>query len=136
MSMYRDNEDHEYDSSTKKAMITVRKHMRDMEDMINELKKDINENKRLGKCMRSENQGLEHKTKEKCNELAKLVMEDMNNFSKDVKRVKQNDNAENSFFEQQVRMLVDDKLKLRLNVIQLEKRLKQCETDVGMGFHN
>jgi hypothetical protein len=134
--MYSRDEDIGEFDSTKKAMITVRKHMKDMEDMINELKKDINENKRLGKLMRSENQGLEHKTKEKCNELAKLTMEDMNNFSKDVKRVKQNDNAENSFFEQQVRMLLDDKLKLRLNVIQLEKRLKQCEADVGMGYLN
>jgi hypothetical protein len=131
----RDEEVGEYDN-TKKAMITVRRHMKDMEEMINEMKKDINENKRLGKVMRSENQSLEHKTKEKCNELAKLVMEDMNNFSKDVKRVKQNDTAENSFFEQQVKMLLDDKLKLRLNVIQLEKRLKQCETDVGMGYLN
>jgi putative cell wall-binding protein len=129
--------DEEEDLSTnKKTMITVKKHMRDMEDQINELRKDMNENKRIGKLMRSENQGLEHKTKEKCNELAKLVYEDLNNFSKDVKRVKQNDGAESSFLGQQVKMLVDDRLKLHLTVLQLEKRLKQCETDVGMGFLN
>jgi hypothetical protein len=131
----RSNEDVDIDYDSKnKALVTVKKHMRDMEDMINELKKDINENKRIGKLMRSENQALEHKTKEKCNELAKLVFEDLNNFGRDVKRVKQNDLAEASFFEQQVKMLLDDKTKLRMTVIQLERRLKQCETDVGMGF--
>jgi hypothetical protein len=125
----------EYEPHNQKTLITVKKHMRDMEDMINELKKDINENKRIGKIMRSENQALEHKTKEKCNELAKLVSEDLTNFGRDVKRVKQNDASESAFFEQQVKMLLDDKLKLRLTIVQLERRLKQCETDVGMGFH-
>jgi type I site-specific restriction-modification system R (restriction) subunit len=130
----RENDQDEYDSTSKKSLITVKKHMKDMEDQITELRRDINENKRVGKIIRSENQALEHKTKEKCNELAKLVGEDLNNFSRDVGRVKQNDYAESDFFGQQIKALVDDKLKLKLTVIQLEKRLRQCETDVGMGF--
>ena len=131
----RDDEVGEFDS-TKRAMITVRKHIKDMEELINQLKKDMNDNKRNGKSTRSENQTLEHKTKEKCNELTKLLYDDLNNFSKDVKRVKQNDYAENAFFEQQVKMLLDDKLKLKLTIVQIENRLKQCETDVGMGYLN
>src|SRR4051812_36150369 len=91
----------ERDSNLTNTLITVKKHMKTIEELVNELKKDINENKRFGKIIRSENQTLEHKTKEKCNELAKLMQEDFTNFQRDIKRVKQNDNSESGFFEQQ-----------------------------------
>ena len=128
------SEDMEYDSPNKKSLITVKKHMKEIAELIEGIKKNLNQNKIDLKRLRAENSGLENRTREKCNELTKLIIEDLNNFHRDLKRVKQNDNSENAFFDQQLKMLIDDKLKISMNVMQLDKRLKSCETEVGMGY--
>ena len=132
---YTDKSDElEYESTHKKNLITVKRHMKDMGDLIDGIRKDLNQNKIDSKKLRGENQAIEHKTAEKRNELIKLLTEDLNNFQRDIKRVKQNDAGENSFFQQQLKMLNDDKLKISMNVMQLDKRLRTCEAEVGMGY--
>ncbi len=128
------SEDMEYDSPNKKSLITVKKHMKELAELIEGIKKNLNQNKIDLKRLRAENSGLENRTREKCNELTKLIIEDLNNYHRDLKRVKQNDNSETAFFDQQLKMLIDDKLKISMNVMQLDKRLKSCETEVGMGY--
>ena len=124
----------DYDSVHRKSLVTVKRHMKEMGDMIDGIRKDLNQNKIDAKKLRGDNQTLEHKTTEKRNELIKLISEDINNFQRDLKRVKQNDSSETAFFEQQLKMLNDDKLKISMSVMQLDKRLKTCETEVGMGY--
>ncbi len=128
------SEDIDFESGHRKSLITVKRHMKDMVDMIDAIRKNLNQNKIDAKKLRGDNQTLEHKTTDKRNELVKLISEDINNFQKDLKRVKQNDSSETAFFEQQLKMLNDDKLKISMSVMQLDKRLKTCETEVGMGY--
>jgi hypothetical protein len=128
------SEDIEYESTHKKSLITVKTHMKELGVMIDGIRKDLNQNKIDARRLRGDNQTLEHKTTEKRNELMKLISEDINNFQKDLKRVKQNDSSETAFFEQQLKMLNDDKLKIAMSVMQLDKRLKTCEAEVGMGY--
>ncbi len=128
------SEDLEFESTHKKSLITVKRHMKEMADMIDGIRKDLNQNRIDARKLRGDNQMLEHKTTEKRNELIKLISEDINNFQRDLKRVKQNDSSETAFFDQQLKMLNDDKLKISMSVMQLDRRLKTCETEVGMGY--
>lgn len=115
--------------------IPVKTHIRKIEEFINDLKKDLNENKKNGQILRSENISLEHKNKERCNQLTKSLMEDLNNFEKEFKRVIQNDKNETDFLKKQVNSLILDKTNLDQSRISLETKLKMCEDDVGIEFH-
>lgn len=135
------NEDSELDNNYKADELTatkknmpVKTHMRKMEDIIADLKRDLNDNKKSGQILRSENQALERKTIEKCNEITKLIMDDLHNFEKDLKRIILNDKTETDFFKQQVNSLEQDKTKLRQNTIALDSRMKSCEIDVGVDY--
>ncbi len=119
--------------SNKKNM-PVKTHMRKMEEIINELKSNLNDNRKNQQATFNECRALEHKTKEKCNEITKCIMDDLYNFEKDFARIRQNDKTETAFFDQQVKSLAQDSLKLKTNVISLDSRLKQCETDVGIDY--
>ena len=110
--------------------------MKKMDDVISGLKTDLNENRKCGQILRADNIGLEHKTKEKCNDLTKSLMDSLYNFDKDLQRVMQNDKAETNFFKQQLNSLNQDKLKLQQNVIILDSKLKSCETEVGIGWNS
>lgn len=77
---------------------------------------------------------MEHKTKEKCNEITKLIIDDLANFDKELKRVVMNDKSETDFFKQQVNALNQDKVKLQQNVLVMDTRMKSCETDIGVEY--
>ena len=62
-------------------------------------------------------------------------MEDLNNFEKEFKRVIQNDKNETDFLKKQVNSLILDKTNLDQSRISLETKLKMCEDDVGIEFH-
>lgn len=94
----------------------------------------MNESRKNGQILRSENQALEHKTKEKCNEITKSVMDDLSNFEKEFKRVIQNDKTENEFLKQQIASLNQDKIKLQQSTISLDSRMKTCEVEVGVDY--
>lgn len=140
--MSRDfDEDYEIDDHYKANELTemkknmpVKTHIRKIEETIAEIKTDLNNNKKAGQILRSEHQALEHKTKEKCNDIVKCIMDDLGNFDKDLRRIVQNDKTETDFFKQQIHSLNQDKVKLQQNVISLDTRLKSCENDVGMEY--
>ena len=100
-----------------------------------ELRRDLGESKKNGQLMRSENQGLEHKTKEKCNDLTKSILDDLTNIEKEFRRVIQNDKSETDFLKQQISSLNSDKLKLQQSTISLDSRLKTCEAEVGVEYN-
>ncbi len=100
-----------------------------------ELRRDLNESKKNGQILRSENQALEHKNKEKSNEIVKAVMDDLSNFEKEFKRVIQNDRTEVDFLKQQIASLNQDKIKLQQSTISLESRIKTCEVEVGVEYN-
>lgn len=92
----------------------------------------MNDSKKNGQILRSENQGLEHKSKEKCNEITKSALDDLANFEKEYKRVIQNDRTETDFLKQQIASLNQDKIKLQQSTISLESRMKSCEVEIGV----
>ncbi len=118
---------------TKKNM-PVKTHMRKMEEIITELKSNLNDNRKNQQTTFNDCRALEHKTKEKCNEITKCITDDLYNFDKDFSRIRQNDKTETAFFDQQVKSLMNDSLKLKTNVMSLDARLKQCEIDVGIDY--
>ena len=110
----------------------VKTRIRQLEKDIQELRGNLNENKKSGMVLKGELAVLETTIKEKCNELCKCIMDDLANFDKDLKRVIQNDRTETDFFKVQTNSLNDDKLKLQKETISLQSRMKACEIDIGV----
>ena len=77
---------------------------------------------------------MEHRAKEKCNEITKSVLDDLSNLEKEFKRVIQNDKSEIDFLKQQISSLNQDKSKLQQSTIGLDSRLKSCEAEVGVEY--
>ena len=95
----------------------------------------MGESKKNGQLLRSENQALEHRAKEKCNEITKSVLDDLCNFEKEFKRSIQSDKTEIDFLKQQIVSLNQDKIKLQQSTIGLDSRLKSCEVEVGVEYN-
>ena len=110
----------------------VKTRIRQLEKDIQELRGNLNENKKSGMVIKGELAVLETTIKEKCNELCKCIMDDLANFDKDLKRVIQNDRTETDFFKVQTNSLNDDKIKLQKETISLQSRMKACEIDIGV----
>ena len=68
----------------------IKTRIRQLEKDMQELRSNINENKKAGMTIKGELAVLETTIKEKCNELCKCIMDDLANFDKDLKRVIQN----------------------------------------------
>ena len=92
----------------------------------------MNYNRKKEQNLRTDISTLEYKTKEKLNEILKLITDDMAALDRDVKKVQFNDRTETEYFKQQVNMLFCDKTKLQQNYTNLEQKLTQCESDVGI----
>ena len=110
----------------------VKTRIRQLEKDMQELRSNINENKKGGMTIKGELNVLETTIKEKCNELCKCIMEDLANFDKDLKRVIQNDRTETDFFKVLTNSLNEDKIKLQKEAISLQSRMRTCEIDVGV----
>ena len=110
----------------------IKSRLRKLEKDMQELRSNINENKKAGMTIKGELAVLETTIKEKCNELCKCIMDDLTNFDKDLKRVIQNDRTETDFFKVQVNSLTDDKIKLQKETISLQARMRNCEIDIGV----
>ena len=110
----------------------IKTRIRQMEKDMQELRSNINENKKAGMTIKGELAILETTIKEKCNELSKCIMDDLVNFDKDLKRVIQNDRTETDFFKVQTNSLNDDKIKLQKETISLQSRMRSCEIDIGV----
>jgi hypothetical protein len=122
------------DMNISKKNMPVKTHMRKMEEAIAELKNDLNSNNKNSQMLRAENAALLSRTQEKCNEISKAIMDELQNFEKDFTRIKQNDKTETAFFDQQIKSLQQDAVRLKSQVIQLDSRLKSCEVDVGVDY--
>ena len=110
----------------------IKPRIKKLESDINELRSNINDNKKTGMLIKGELSTLETSIKEKCNELCKCIMDDLTNFDKDLKRIIQNDKTESDFFKVQINSLNDDKIKLQKEVLSLQSRIKNCEIDMGV----
>ena len=94
--------------------ITVKNHIRKIDESISEIRKDCDENKKVVGLFKQDLNVLGHKTKEKCNELTKLFMDDLHNLEKEFKRTIQSDKSETDFFKQQLHALNTDKIKIKI----------------------
>lgn len=121
-------------SSSKKQM-PVKIHIKKQEEFIAELRRDLGESRKNGQILRSENQSLEQRSKEKSNDISKSIIDDLNNFEKEFKRVIQNDKSEMAFLQQQVNSLNQDKIKLQQSTIGLDSRMKHCEVEIGVEYN-
>ena len=121
-----------FDLTGGKKNIPIKAQIKQMEKDVSELRAGLNENKKLGMCLKGEMISLEGTIKEKCNELSKCIIDDLSNFSKDLKRVIQNDRTETEFFKVQMNSLNDDKVKLQKEAISLQSRMKTCEVEIGV----
>ena len=121
-----------YEISQPTKNIPVKTQIRNLEKDISQLRKDLNENKKLGNMLRGELLQIEGTIKDKCNELSKNIIDDLANFEKDLKRVIQNDRTENDFFKTQISSLNEDKIKISKEAIGLNSRLTSCERDIGV----
>ena len=110
----------------------VKTRIRQLEKDMQELRSNINENKKAGMTIKGELAVLETTIKEKCNELCKCIMDDLANFDKDLKRVIQNDRTETDFFKVLTNSLNEDKIKLQKETISLQERMRNCEIDIGV----
>jgi hypothetical protein len=115
--------------------IPVNKRMKKCEEMIKEIREDITDNIKNGSIMRAEIQTLDHKTKEKCNELTKLILDDLHNFDIEFKKVRDDERAENDFFRQQISSLIQDKMKIKQLLVEMKVVINQCEVDIGVNFN-
>jgi hypothetical protein len=115
--------------------IPVKHRMKKCEEMISEIKNDITDNVKNGSILRAEIQTIDHKTKEKCNELTKLVLNDLHNFDIEFKKVREEERAENDFFRQQISSLIQDKMKIHQTLVAMRVVLNQMECDVGVSFN-
>ena len=121
--------------TTQKRNVPIKIQIKKIEETISELKKDISENKKNGLILKSENESLNHRVKEKCNEITKLIIDDLSNLDKDFRRIISNDKNETDFFKQQVSSLIQEKTNLQQKTIVLETKIRQCENDIGIDFH-
>ena len=110
----------------------IKTRLRQLEKDMQELRNNINENKKAGMTIKGELAVLETTIKEKCNELCKCIMDDLSNFDKDLKRDIQNDSNETDFFKVQTNSLNEDKIKLQKETISLQERMRNCEIDIGV----
>ena len=115
--------------------IPVKKHISKIEEFIVEIRKDVGENKKFGQILRSEILTLEHKGKEKCNSVTKIIMEDFINLEKEFKKIIESDQIETDFIKSEIQKVTIDKCKIDQNRICLESRLKECENDVGFDLN-
>lgn len=102
--------------------------------MLDGLRKNLADNKKTAMQLKNENIQLESKTKEKSNELSKLIYDDLINFEKDLKRVIQNDRSETEFLSQQLKSLDNDKLNVQKQELMLRNKMKKCEDDIGVKY--
>jgi len=110
----------------------IKARIRQMEKDINELRNNLNENKKSGMNIKGEMSILETMVKEKCNELCKCILDDLANLNKDLKRVIHNDRTETDFFKVQTNSLNEDKIKLQKETLSLQSRMRNCEIDIGV----
>ena len=121
-----------FDIAQPKKNIPVKTQIRQMEKDLSDLRAELNENKKCGMTLKGELISLEGTIKEKCNELSKCIIDDLDNFDKDLKRVIQNDRTETDFFKVQMNSLNDDKVKLQKETISLQSRMRTCEVEIGV----
>ena len=118
-----------------KENIPVKTQIKIIEKDLAELYKNINHNKKLGNTLKGQLIGLEGNIKDKCNNLSKIVINDLLNFEKDLKRVIQNERNKTYFFKTQIVSIKDDQIKIKKETISLGSRISNCEIEVGTNFN-
>ena len=129
-----ENQMHKYRKNSKN--IPVKTHIAKLDTFLIDLNRDLNHNTKMGQILRSELMTLEHRNKEQCNSLTKMLMDDLSNFEKEFKKTVQVDKNETDFLKQQIHGLNMEKNNVDQRRISLDSRLKTCEGDVGIDINN
>lgn len=115
--------------------IPVKTQIINLNTFLGDLRKDLGDNKKSGQILRSELMTLEHKNKEQCNSIAKMLMDDLTNFEKEFKKTIQLDRDETDFLKLQVSGLNMEKTNIDQKRLSLDNRLKHCESEVGVDIN-
>jgi hypothetical protein len=119
------------DSSQSYKNITIKDKIKTLEDTVNEIENDYDENVRLGIILRSEMYKLDNRTQESINDIITTTSCELSNFSEELKRLKKNDKSELNLLKQEIGLLLNEKMKIKLGIISINTRLSQMEIDIG-----
>jgi hypothetical protein len=129
-----DNDNEIFQTAIQHRNIPINNKMKKCQEMITDIRNDITENTKTGSILRAEIQTLDHKTKEKCNELTKLILDDLHNFDIEFKKSRDEERSENEFFRQQISSLIQDKMKIQHVLVSMNVILGQMEGDIGISL--
>jgi hypothetical protein len=135
MNTYEESKQGVFQTALYDRSIPVKDRMKKCEDMIQDIRNDITENVKNGSVLRAEVQTLDHKTKEKCNELTKLILDDLHKFDIEFKKAREDERAENEFFRHQISSLIQDKMKIKQVLNSMNVVMSQMEMDVGIIYN-
>ena len=123
----------EYQSNTnKKQLIPIVNQIHKLEDTVTEIKRELINVQKKEIKIKTQINTMEYRNKKKLDEVLKLICDDLIAIDRDVKKLKQSDDNETEYFNQQINMLINDKTKAQQCFTNLDNRLLQCETDVGI----
>ena len=125
----------DYDYSHKKVVVPIKPHIKNIEKNIADIRNECNVNKKRANELKGDLTLIGEKCKNKCNDITRMTMEDLKSLEKEYQRTVQQDKTESDFFKQLVSGLNNEKLSIKSKTLSLDQRLKQCETDVGMGWN-
>ena len=102
-----------------------------LDEYLNELTRDLAENKKNGQILRSEITTLEHKGKESCNSAVRNIMDDLFLFEKELKKTIEIDTNHTLTYKTEVNDLNMEKCYMDQVRIGLDSRLRELENDLG-----
>jgi len=112
--------------------IPIKPQIKKLEISISELKNDQGLSKKEGQILRSEIMAIDHRNKEKCNSIAKDLMDDLFKLQKELKNTIYNDKIVTDAIKYEIQMLNMEKIIINDKKISLSKRIKECEKEIGI----
>jgi chromosome segregation ATPase len=105
--------------------------LKNFDEDIKDLKKELSDNKKLCHMIRSECGSLEHLSKILHNDLLKETMHDIGRLDRELKRIQATNTSDTSSLKQQAHQLNSEKIKIQQNVILLTTNLSNIESEIG-----
>jgi hypothetical protein len=106
-----------------------------LEDILNEIQFDFHENINKGIILRSESNNLENETILDINNLRKTISSELMNFHNELFKITQHEKSELTLMKQEISCLLNDKIKIKLELNSIDTRLSQLENDIGKDLY-
>jgi hypothetical protein len=107
----------------------------DIENNIADVKIGINRNNKIKSSVSEELKTLQNNSFNKINNITKLIMEDLINFTKDLDKLKQLEIEQNEYITEQIKYLNKDNQILSHTLSSIDNYISKQEDSVGMDFY-